>query len=70
VTLTTRRGSALFKAHLVRAMRHDTIFVPFHWSGSGSANALTIAALDPTSRMPAFKTCAVRLDVHGKTQCP
>jgi assimilatory nitrate reductase catalytic subunit len=62
VTLTTRRGSAVFTARLVRTIRPDTVFVPFHWSGTGSANTLTIAALDPISRMPSFKTCAVRIE--------
>jgi assimilatory nitrate reductase catalytic subunit len=38
------------------------LFVPFHWSGAGSANALTNAALDPTSRIPEFKVCAVRIE--------
>ena len=36
--------------------------MPFHWSGEGSANRLTIAALDPVSRIPEYKACAVRLD--------
>jgi assimilatory nitrate reductase catalytic subunit len=38
------------------------VFVPFHWGGEGSANQLTIAALDPVSRIPEYKACAVRLD--------
>jgi assimilatory nitrate reductase catalytic subunit len=37
------------------------VFVPFHWGGASSANALTNPALDPHSRMPAFKVCAVRV---------
>jgi assimilatory nitrate reductase catalytic subunit len=35
------------------------VFAPFHWGGGSSANALTDPALDPVSRMPAFKVCAV-----------
>jgi assimilatory nitrate reductase catalytic subunit len=62
VRLTTRRGSAVFTADLLPGIRPDTVFVPFHWSGEGSANALTIAALDPVSRMPAFKSCALRIE--------
>ena len=41
---------------------HDVVFLPFHWAGEGRANSLTHAALDPTSRMPEFKACAVRLE--------
>jgi anaerobic selenocysteine-containing dehydrogenase len=41
-------------------IRPDTLFAPFHWGGRQAANQLTIPALDPTSRMPEFKVCAVR----------
>jgi assimilatory nitrate reductase catalytic subunit len=61
VELTTRRGRATFRARLTPSLREDTVFVPFHWSGDQSANRLTNTALDPTSRMPEFKVCAVRL---------
>jgi assimilatory nitrate reductase catalytic subunit len=60
--LTTRRGSATFRTRLTRSIREDTIFVPFHWSGEQSANRLTNAALDPISKMPEFKVCAVRAE--------
>ena len=39
------------------------MFVPFHWGGRRAANRLTNPALDPTSRMPEFKVCAVRIDL-------
>jgi assimilatory nitrate reductase catalytic subunit len=39
----------------------DTLFVPFHFGGKGCANLLTNPALDPVSRMPEFKVCAVRI---------
>ena len=61
VALTTRRGTAVFTAKLTRTIREDTVFVPFHWGGDQAINRLTIAALDPISRMPEFKVCAVRL---------
>ncbi|MCV2491927.1 molybdopterin oxidoreductase family protein [Geodermatophilus sp. YIM 151500] len=59
VELATRRGVARFTATLTDAVRPDVVFAPFHWGGGSSANALTDPALDPTSRMPAFKVCAV-----------
>ena len=62
VRLVTRRGEATFTAHVTRSIRADTVFVPFHWGGRASANRLTNPALDPTSRMPEFKVCAVRLE--------
>ena len=65
LTLATRRGSAEFKARLFPGIRPDTVFAPFHWGDSQSANRLTNPALDPTSRMPEFKVCAVRIEIDG-----
>jgi assimilatory nitrate reductase catalytic subunit len=59
VQLTSRRGTAAFRASITADIRPDTIFVPFHWGGASAANALTNPALDRYSRMPAFKACAV-----------
>ena len=61
VALTTRRGSIALPARITRDIRPDTVFVPFHWGGRQSANLLTIAALDPHSRIPEFKACAVHV---------
>jgi assimilatory nitrate reductase catalytic subunit len=60
--LTTRRGSATFVVKTTPWIREDTVFVPFHWAGEQSANRLTNAALDPTSKMPEFKVCAARIE--------
>lgn len=62
VRLRTRRGTALMTARIVPGIRSDTIFAPFHWGGDGNVNRLTNPALDPYSRMPEFKVCAVALD--------
>jgi assimilatory nitrate reductase catalytic subunit len=62
VVLESRRGRIAIKARLTRDIRLDTLFVPFHWGAAGSANALTLAALDPVSKIPEFKVCAVRLE--------
>ena len=61
VELRTRRGAAVLRARLSDGIRPDTVFAPFHWPG---ANALTNPALDPHSRMPAFKACAVAISRH------
>ncbi|GAA4603031.1 molybdopterin oxidoreductase family protein [Actinoallomurus liliacearum] len=62
VRVTGRRGHAVAKARFSTAIRRDTVFMPFHWAGPARANLLTNPALDPTSRMPEFKVCAVRLE--------
>jgi assimilatory nitrate reductase catalytic subunit len=66
VRLVTRRGEAVLRARLVRTIRLDTVFVPFHWGGQGCANLLTNPALDPVSRIPEFKVCAVRAMPAGR----
>ncbi len=66
--LTTRRGSVVVTARLTDGIRPDTVFVPFHWA---RVNDLTSARLDPTSRMPEFKSCAVALaPVRSRTTVP
>ncbi|MCO5984700.1 molybdopterin oxidoreductase family protein [Actinoallomurus spadix] len=62
VRVTSRRGGAVAMARFSTAIRRDTVFMPFHWAGPARANLLTNPALDPTSRMPEFKVCAVRLE--------
>ncbi|MFI6102825.1 molybdopterin oxidoreductase family protein [Streptomyces sp. NPDC051310] len=62
VAVVSRRGRAVAPARITNGIRPDTVFMPFHWAGEGRANTLTNPALDPTSRMPEFKVCAVRLE--------
>ncbi|WP_369180106.1 molybdopterin oxidoreductase family protein [Streptomyces mutabilis] len=62
VAVVSRRGRAVAPARVTTAIRPDTVFMPFHWPGEGRANTLTNPALDPTSRMPEFKVCAVRVE--------
>ena len=60
VLVESRRGSVAFAAQISADIRPDTVFAPFHWGGKQAANLLTMPALDPVSRMPEFKICAVR----------
>ena len=60
--VVSRRGSARARVRCVGSLRPDTVFLPFHFGGEQAANNVTIAALDPISRMPEFKVCAVRLE--------
>ncbi|MFF9284549.1 molybdopterin oxidoreductase family protein [Streptomyces griseosporeus] len=62
LAVESRRGRAVAPARITTAIRPDTVFMPFHWPGEGRANTLTNPALDPTSRMPEFKVCAVRVE--------
>ncbi|MEU5704437.1 molybdopterin oxidoreductase family protein [Streptomyces aurantiacus] len=62
LAIVSRRGRAVAPARITTTIRPDTVFMPFHWPGEGRANTLTNPALDPISRMPEFKTCAVRVE--------
>ncbi|WP_354640216.1 molybdopterin oxidoreductase family protein [Kitasatospora camelliae] len=62
VAVVSRRGRTVTPARLTAAIRPDTVFMPFHWPGEANANLHTNPALDPVSRMPEFKACAVRLE--------
>lgn len=61
VTAETRRGDTTLRAMVVKTIRPDTIFIPYHWPGRKSANQLTISAQDPISKIPEYKVCAVRI---------
>ena len=59
VAVTSVRGTAIARARITASIRPDTVFMPFHWAGSGSANVVTSDATDPVSGMPEFKISAV-----------
>ncbi|MBM7772111.1 assimilatory nitrate reductase catalytic subunit [Actinokineospora baliensis] len=60
--VVSRRGATEAVVRCDPTMRLDTVFLPFHFPGAQRANLLTNPALDPYSRMPEFKVCAVRLE--------
>jgi assimilatory nitrate reductase catalytic subunit len=62
VRVVSRRGEVTLACQVVKTIRPDTVFIPYHWPGEKSANRLTNRALDPVSKIPEFKVCAVRLE--------
>ena len=62
VRVSTRRGAVQLRARLTPTIRLDTLFIPFHYAGEGSANLLTSSATDPTSHIPEFKIAAASLE--------
>jgi assimilatory nitrate reductase catalytic subunit len=62
VRVSSRRGEVTLGSKVVRTIRPDTVFIPFHWGDEKSANRLTINAVDPLAKIPEFKVCAVRLE--------
>ena len=61
VTVTTRRNAITLQAMVVKTIRPDTVFIPYHWAGKRSANQLTHRTLDPRSKIPEYKVSACQL---------
>ena len=61
VRVSTRRGEITAKAQISPKAVPGTVFLPFHFA-EASANKLTNAALDPVSKIPEYKVCAVQIE--------
>jgi assimilatory nitrate reductase catalytic subunit len=61
VTITSRRSEMTLPAMVVRTIRPDTVFIPYHWPREKSANRLTHRTLDPRSKIPEYKVSACRI---------
>jgi formate dehydrogenase alpha subunit len=62
VRISSRRGSVTAKASITDRSPPGTVFMTFHFAESPT-NRLTIAALDPDSKIAETKVCAVRVEV-------
>ncbi|WP_432474296.1 molybdopterin oxidoreductase family protein [Amphritea sp. HPY] len=60
VRLASRRGDAVVMVQLTQRVPRNMVFIPFHFHDC--VNRLTLGLLDPYSRQPAFKQCAVRVE--------
>ncbi|MBM4137346.1 MAG: formate dehydrogenase subunit alpha [Nitrospira sp.] len=61
VKVTSRRGSIHIKALISDKPSKGMVFIPFHFK-EAAANMLTNAALDPISKIPELKVCAVKIE--------
>jgi predicted molibdopterin-dependent oxidoreductase YjgC len=61
VRVTSRRGSIRARALVTDNIREKTVFIPFHYA-EAAANILTNPAIDPISKIPEYKVCAVRIE--------
>ena len=62
VRVTSRRGSIEAEAQVTDRVPPGMVYGNFHFP-QASVNELTIAALDPVSKIPEFKVCAVKVEV-------
>jgi len=60
VSVSSRRGEITTVAKLTRTIKEGVLFMPFHFA-EGAANILTNPALDPISKIPEYKVCAVNV---------
>ena len=60
VSVASRRGQIEARIQVSEKAVDGTVFIPFHFA-LAAANRLTNAALDPVSKIPEYKVCAVRL---------
>ena len=60
VDVASRRGKITAVIQVSEKAVDGTVFIPFHFA-LAAANRLTNAALDPVSKIPEYKVCAVKL---------
>ena len=60
VNVASRRGNILARLKVSRKAVSGTVFIPFHFA-QAAANRLTNGALDPVSKIPEYKVCAIKL---------
>jgi predicted molibdopterin-dependent oxidoreductase YjgC len=58
VLVSSRRAEVTATAFITNTVQAGQLFIPMHYP---LANALTFSAVDPYSRQPAYKACAVRV---------
>lgn len=71
VLVQSRRGQVRLKARITDTIRMGLVFLPMHWgkilgSDLNRANNLTSDKIDPVSKEPDFKYCAVNIQKYKK----
>jgi len=61
IEVVSRRGKIRAKAQVTEKSDQGVIFMSFHFH-EAAANLLTNAALDPVSKIPEYKFCAVKIE--------
>jgi predicted molibdopterin-dependent oxidoreductase YjgC len=60
VRVRSRRGEIVSDLKITEKSRPGSVFIPFHFA-EAAANKLTNPALDPLSKIPELKVCAVNI---------
>jgi formate dehydrogenase alpha subunit len=67
IAVSSRRGDISVKAKISERVARGNVFIPFHYRDA-AANILTNTALDPISKIPELKVCAVRIEKLEKSK--
>lgn len=73
VTVKSRRGEVRLKAKITTTIKRGVVFLPMHWgkilgNDLNRANNVTSDLIDPVSKEPDFKFCAVSVKKYKKPQ--
>ena len=71
--IKSRRGEVQVKVNVTNEIRDGVVFLPMHWgkvlnNDYGRANNITNDIVDPVSKEPDFKYCAVQVEKFVKPQ--
>ena len=61
IRVSSRRGTLISRVQLSERVKPGMIFMPLHFE-EAAANLLTNPAMDPISKTPEYKVCAVKLE--------
>ena len=67
--VSSRRGSVVARAKITENSPPGVIFMTFHFAESPT-NQLTSTALDPVSKIPELKVCAVKIEKISEEELP
>ncbi|MHB1179675.1 MAG: FAD-dependent oxidoreductase, partial [Daejeonella sp.] len=71
--VNSRRGNVRLKATISKSIKKGVVFLPMHWgkilqNDLNRANNLTSNLVDPLSKEPDFKYCAVKVQKYHKSK--
>lgn len=61
IRVTSRRGSVITRALVTERVKRGATYMTYQW-WIGACNELTIANLDPISKTPEYKYCAIKVE--------
>lgn len=60
IKVSSRRGEIEITAFVTKRIQKGVVYIPFHYH-EAAANKLTLSVVDPISKIPELKVCAVKI---------